>query len=98
VRRHLHLDYYYPDMTEDEKEREGPHIDHCLEYWREAAMCRADMALSTFYWNTTSTFPASRVYSDHECVDWERLDAWSRSRMFIINDKHDLQDPSQYRK
>ena len=110
IRRHLALDYYYPNMTEDEKQREGPHsgefffsvpsisgrpptgvLDHCLEYWREAAMCRGDMTLSTFFWN--QTFATSRVYSDHECVDWERQDAWARTRMLNIQDTGVLEAP-----
>ena len=59
-------------------------IDHCLEYWREAAMCRGDTALGTFRW--VDDLPYSRVYSDHECVDWQRLDAWARGRMVNMSD------------
>lgn len=71
-------------MTEDERIREEVHIDHCLEYWREAAMCRGDMTLATFFWR--DELPYSRVYSDHECVDWEALDRWARSRMVDMSD------------
>ncbi|CAG8956369.1 hypothetical protein HYFRA_00003751 [Hymenoscyphus fraxineus] len=84
IRRHLHLDHYYPHMTEDEKRREGPHIDHCLEYWREAAMCRGDTTLATFRWADGK--PYSTVYSDHECVDWDMLDSWARGRMVDMSD------------
>ncbi|KAF2197123.1 hypothetical protein GQ43DRAFT_381725 [Delitschia confertaspora ATCC 74209] len=79
VRRHLHLSHYYPNMTEDQRLREGPHIDHCLEYWREAAMCRGDTTLATFQWAEGKPF--SHVYSDHECVNWKLLDIWARGRM-----------------
>ncbi|KAF2497000.1 hypothetical protein BU16DRAFT_345995 [Lophium mytilinum] len=84
IRRHFYLDHYYPDMTEDERLREGPHIDHCLEYWREAAMCRGDTTLSTFRWADDKPF--STVYSDHECVNWDVLDIWARSRMVDMSD------------
>lgn len=58
--------------------------DHCLEYWREAAMCRGDTALGTFTW--VDDLPYSRVYSDHECLDWQRLDTWARGRMVNMSD------------
>jgi len=80
-------------MTEDERLREGPHIDHCLEYWREAAMCRGDTVLSTFQW--ASGKPYSRVNSDHECVDWDRLDAWARSRMVDLSSYDILEPPAE---
>jgi hypothetical protein len=58
--------------------------DHCLEYWREAAMCRGDTTLSTFLWSEGKPF--SHVYSDHECVNWQSLDTWARSRMVDMSD------------
>ncbi|BCS02759.1 oxidase ustYa family protein [Aspergillus luchuensis] len=79
LRRHFHLDRYYPNMTADEWEREQTHVNHCLEYWREAAICRGDTTLSTFQW--LGGLPYSRVYSDHECVNWATLDGWARGRM-----------------
>lgn len=58
--------------------------DHCLEYWREAAMCRGDTTLSTFRWADGKPF--STRYSDHECVNWEMLDEWARGRMVDMSD------------
>lgn len=84
IRRHFHLDRYYPNMTEDDRIREEAHIDHCLEYWREAAICRGDTTLATFRW--VDGLPYSRVYSDHECVNWGALDQWARSRMVDMSD------------
>ncbi len=52
-------------------------LDHCLEYWREAAMCRGDATLASMFWR--DGLPTSRVYSEHECVDWEALDVWARA-------------------
>lgn len=47
-------------------------------------MCRSDPTLATFFWR--DAMPTSRAYSDHECVIWEELDAWARSRMLIMED------------
>ena len=59
--------------------------DHCLEYWREAAMCRGDMSLATFWWRDDE--PVSRVYSDRECVNWDTLDTYARSVMVNMTDR-----------
>ncbi|KAJ5245945.1 hypothetical protein N7468_000928 [Penicillium chermesinum] len=79
LRRFLNMDYYYPNITKEKLDFEKVHADHCLEYLREAAMCRGDTTLTTFFWK--NEIPYSRVYSDHECVNWEALDTWARSRM-----------------
>ena len=78
-------------MTADERRREGPHIDHCLEYWREAAMCRGDTTLSTFRWAEGNAYS---TVSDHECVNWQRLDSWARERMVDMQDLSILDVPS----
>lgn len=88
VRRYLHLDHYYPNMTEEDRVREDTHIDHCLEYWRQSVMCRGDTTLGTFFWR--DGVPTSRVYTDNECVDWYALDHWARQR------KVDAADYSQF--
>ncbi|ETS75000.1 hypothetical protein PFICI_13484 [Pestalotiopsis fici W106-1] len=85
VRRYLHLSHYYPNMTEADRVREDAHIDHCLEYWRESAMCRGDVTLGTFFWR--DGYPTSRVYTDNECIDWHALDTWARRRMVDMNDR-----------
>ncbi|KAI0183598.1 hypothetical protein EV127DRAFT_486944 [Xylaria flabelliformis] len=84
IRRHLHIDYYYGNMTADEEDRERRHMDHCLEYWREAAMCRGDPTLATFVWNEGRPF--SKVNSLHECVDWDGVRRWAESRMVDTSD------------
>ncbi|KAI0415965.1 hypothetical protein F5X98DRAFT_206520 [Xylaria grammica] len=88
VRRYLSLEYYYPNITDEDRAREDAHIDHCLEYWRESAMCRGDTTLGTFFWR--GGVPTSRVYTDNECVDWNALDHWARERSV------DMADYSQF--
>jgi hypothetical protein len=40
--------------------------------------------MSTFFWK--EGIPASRVYSDHECVNFDTLDTWARGRMVDMSD------------
>ncbi|MCJ1246597.1 hypothetical protein MMC30_003806 [Trapelia coarctata] len=84
IRRHLYLDHYYPNLTESEQLRESKHIDHCLEYWREAAMCRGDSSLATFSWFEGKPF--SNQYSSHECINWGKFAAWAESRKVNASD------------
>lgn len=47
-------------------------------------MCRGDVTLGTFFWR--DGVPTSRVYTDHECIDWQALDVWARKRMVKMTD------------
>ncbi|KAK3688837.1 hypothetical protein B0T22DRAFT_162549 [Podospora appendiculata] len=80
VRRYLHLEHYYPNMTDADRVIEDLHIEHCLEYWRQSVMCRGDTTLGTFFWRADG-MATSHVYTDNECVDWHALDTWARKRM-----------------
>lgn len=51
-------------------------------------MCRGDTTLATYFWR--DALPTSRAYSDHECVNWEALDGWSRSRMLVMDNPNIL--------
>ncbi|QSZ30679.1 hypothetical protein DSL72_000237 [Monilinia vaccinii-corymbosi] len=94
IRRHLNLNHYYPGLTGKELERENAHADHCLEYWREAAMCRADATMATMFWR--DAVPTSRAWSDHECVNWELFDTWARSRTLNLTDPGILNETGRY--
>lgn len=52
-------------------------------------MCRGDTSLATFYWRGDE--PVSHVYSERECVNWEALDKWARTRMVNMTDRSILQ-------
>lgn len=78
-------------MTAEEAEKEEVHIDHCFEYLRKAAMCRGDTSLATFFWNDGK--PKSRNWSDHVCVDWERLYNFAMDRSVLITDYEGIEGP-----
>ncbi|KAK0507994.1 hypothetical protein JMJ35_009883 [Cladonia borealis] len=89
VRQYLHLKYYHPSFTATELEREKVHIDHCLEYLREIAICRGDPAITTFGWRNSR--PTAHVRSDHQCIVWESLLSWAESRSVDMFDPNLLQ-------
>lgn len=95
IRHWLSPEVYHVNISAYDHRLEAIHIDHCLEYWREAAMCRADSTLATFFWR--DGVPTSRVYADHECVDWNVFDKWARSRMLVLKDMNDLDQTDRWK-
>ena len=50
--------------------------DHCLELLRQAAMCRADMSLTTFMWDESHAIPVFNPEEHvHWCRDWRDVKA-----------------------
>ncbi|PSN69535.1 hypothetical protein BS50DRAFT_599728 [Corynespora cassiicola Philippines] len=81
---HEHLSLDFRNMTEDELDFERAHVDHCLEYLREAAMCRGDPTLAFFTWD--DGIPKSKRDTTNECVKWDKLRAFAESRMVDVSD------------
>lgn len=68
-------EHYFPNMTAHEHRHQMVHIDHCLDWLRNAAICGADTsALAVFKWDEKLPHPmlnTKRV--SHRCVDWDAL-------------------------
>lgn len=61
---------------------------------RKFIMCRADVAMQTLRWEDGQRAPAHNFETEHECVNWEALDAWAASRMVNIHDPKMLIHPT----
>jgi len=89
VRHWIFRDYYVAplNISQAEWEEWPPHINHCLEMLRVAIMCRGDVSLSTFKWIGTSNHrvPTAWDRSPHQCVNWDSLAEWTRSRSVNIS-------------
>ena len=42
-------------------------------------MCHADLGLITFQWSPDSLVPIANA-TTHQCVKWDKIDAWTRAR------------------
>ncbi|KAK1834734.1 hypothetical protein QBC39DRAFT_342707 [Podospora conica] len=80
LHRFIHLDYYFPNITEREYRLLHVHNVHCLDMLRQAVMCQGDASLMTMKWGTTDPVPLANSKSPHQCVDWGALDGWAESR------------------
>lgn len=58
------------------------HLDHCIEVLRVSAICTADLGLYSFVWaGKDATKPQARSNSPRKCMDWSKIEGWSRERM-----------------
>lgn len=53
---------------------------HCLDSLRQGIMCQGDTSLLTMRWGKMQAIPLANLSSPHQCVDWNRLDAWAEER------------------
>jgi hypothetical protein len=101
VKRMLFKTYYHDGKSEEAMAREIKHVDHCVEYIREALMCQPDLSLVTFRWindtaqheDKSAFYPTNFDVSLHTCAKWEPLDRWAGARRFDLFDVDLLQRP-----
>ncbi|KAG6015465.1 hypothetical protein E4U54_003446 [Claviceps lovelessii] len=70
-----HPEYYYPNMTEQEKIKGNKHDMHCLEDLVQEVICHADTAPYTTRWYQKDPRPTGNSDIAHECVNWDMLKA-----------------------
>lgn len=94
LRHSLYHEYYFPNMTEQDAALDRMHSAHCIDYLRQTAMCRGDVSLTTYYWVNSGRLPVADFDAPRVCVNWERLAAWQRERVFDPMKPGWLQHPS----
>ncbi|KAI1770222.1 hypothetical protein F4818DRAFT_274284 [Hypoxylon cercidicola] len=102
VRHMVFRSHYHENKSGEAMAREAKHVDHCIEYIREALMCQPDLSMVTFRWiNNTAQhedksefYPTNFDVSMHRCANWEALDSWTGQRMFNLFQVDLLQRPS----
>ena len=57
-------------------------------------MCKADVALLTFDWVDNDRAPKPNFDIQHECKNWESIDAWAKEHAFDIFDETMLVHPT----
>ncbi|RYP66183.1 hypothetical protein DL769_006084 [Monosporascus sp. CRB-8-3] len=84
LREAIHHDHYYRDFSEGKKKFLVGHSAHCIDILRTAAMCRADTMIFPYHWVDFTRVPAPTWVQKHECVNWDRLEAWLETRKVDI--------------
>ncbi|KAH8750907.1 hypothetical protein BGZ57DRAFT_119934 [Hyaloscypha finlandica] len=79
IRQTLYADHFYPNETEADAAERLHHIDHCLNYLRQAAQCHGDIGLSTWHWEDNNPMPMGHTLP-HVCKSWDKIDIWAKER------------------
>lgn len=60
-------------------------------------MCRADVSVIPFTWLVDSEHetpaPTMQSGSQHECINWDKLERWAKSRRLDLSDEELLVPP-----
>ncbi|KAK4500959.1 hypothetical protein PRZ48_006765 [Zasmidium cellare] len=73
----VHMDHYYPNATEERKQRLIHHGQHCVDALRRNLLCYADPTLITLNWERTITGrPGIQADETQRCVNWDSLHNW----------------------
>ncbi|KAM0802734.1 hypothetical protein BDR22DRAFT_842113 [Usnea florida] len=75
----VYPNYYFPNDTEKKQLSRDAHARHCLHTLYHSLTCNADMTIRVMRWHPNSLLP-SPVDHEHECMDWDRIDAWAKER------------------
>ncbi|KAI0432185.1 hypothetical protein F5Y09DRAFT_166537 [Xylaria sp. FL1042] len=84
VRWNMNLTRYGHWFGVRDHEELHEHIDHCMDVIRQSIMCRADMSPMTFDWTLKSRVPEANFDTDHECINWNKVEAWLEERRVDI--------------
>jgi hypothetical protein len=53
-----------------------------------------DVSLATYHWESDTALPIPDFKIDKQCVNWEKLDYWAKSRRFDVFDETALVHPT----
>lgn len=80
-----------PRMKFDETVK-SDYIEHCLEFIRQSAMCHGDITITAFRWLHDASGrivePTTKEGALHQCVKWNRLSDWAKSRRVDLYDRN----------
>ncbi|KAI0381275.1 hypothetical protein F5Y04DRAFT_255148 [Hypomontagnella monticulosa] len=88
LRMVVHWDYYEKQF-EDSPYRDHlgkAHSDHCINALREAVMCHANTAVTTFEWvdeDNSLQGKEQRLEALTTCAKWDSVDNWARQRVLV---------------
>lgn len=96
LHHYFYEEHYFPNITEKEREHDRKHngrlsqgrdiesiltpIVHCLDLIRQGLQCQGDITLLTMRWGKHQAIPLGNFSAPHECVNWNRLQNWSKER------------------
>ncbi|KAJ6551767.1 hypothetical protein B0H19DRAFT_1264401 [Mycena capillaripes] len=74
IRKGLHSDYYADAMEID-------HLDHCIDWIRQALMCAGDTSVVVWQWDPKQNKTTFQGDVAHTCRNFDKLRDWGKSHM-----------------
>ncbi|KAH0548684.1 hypothetical protein GP486_007772 [Trichoglossum hirsutum] len=83
VRKALDMSYYHPPS------HPAPyfyriHVDHCIDYLRQAVQCHSDLTPLTYFRDDDTGATVPIFGAEHTCRDFGRIDEWALERSGLI--------------
>ena len=76
----MYPSYYFPGLSDQQREDNRYHNEHCIDMLRQSVMCHGDITPVTMRWGKTQPIPLADVTGPHECMNWARLNEWAKER------------------
>ncbi|KAI0835922.1 hypothetical protein F5Y06DRAFT_299022 [Hypoxylon sp. FL0890] len=88
LRMVVHWDYYEPKFAGSPyfDHLGKAHSDHCITALRQAVMCHANTAITTFEWvdeDNQLNGKEQKLDAVTTCAKWDSLDNWARQRILV---------------
>ncbi|KAK1752308.1 hypothetical protein QBC47DRAFT_390241 [Echria macrotheca] len=82
LHRYMYKEHYHNGLSEDDQFSLRQHTEHCLDWLRQYVQCNADTTLIPIRWAESIPGPVSKDWGKHQCVAWEPLREFLKSRSF----------------
>ncbi|KAM0797310.1 hypothetical protein BDR22DRAFT_461182 [Usnea florida] len=93
LHQYMYQETYWADLDDAQREMNRLHNEHCLDFLRQSAICHGDVGLITFGWIPTNRIPVANA-TTHQCVNWNKLDQWTKDRSVDMLKPGWLQHPT----
>ncbi|OWY46339.1 hypothetical protein AALT_g2322 [Alternaria alternata] len=85
IRQWVYKETYFVDVQGLARSELERHVNHCIETLRQSIMCRGDVSLGTYtYLSGDGNDVTARSWASHQCVDFDALMKWTKSRAIDI--------------
>ncbi|KAF7359821.1 Threonyl-tRNA synthetase [Mycena venus] len=74
IRMRVHSDYYL-----DSEAMEIGHLDHCIDWIRQALMCAGDTSVIVWQWDAAQNITTFQGDVVHTCRNFDKLREWGKS-------------------
>ncbi|OAA74696.1 hypothetical protein LEL_08277 [Akanthomyces lecanii RCEF 1005] len=80
LHKYVYQDEYWPALSDEQRQKNKVHSNHCLSTLKSFAMCHADVGLVIYSWQKDRLKPGTNG-TGHTCANWDKIAQWTKSRI-----------------